>query len=255
VFKELEILVYSEMPFSDKVGIPESVREKLNEELHLNIQKSLPGLQLEDLLINSSRQDSEYLYTKLVQSCRKLCMMWYASEQALEAEREFYSSTIKDAPALFGEHAIKINYHLESFVLIARSAMDIGAGVFGPMLPSPFKCKRYDSFNSLIKDMQKDGNQVECLSGYFEKLRADPTSWVSIISGSTKGRSLRDKLAHQTEFPLDYAELNPLSEKESPIVILDKDNWLPLNTFVDRLREGVIEGYMELEAMCCENKP
>ncbi|WP_318475579.1 hypothetical protein [Photobacterium leiognathi] len=254
--KELEILVYSEQPFGDKIGIPEDTRVEINERLSLNIKRQLPGLDLEDLILNLDETEEEihYQYTKLTQSCRKLCVMWYASEQALEAEREFYSTTVQDAPALFGDDAVKIHYHLESFVLLARSAMDVATGVIHKRLPYELKKNRYDSFNSLIKDLSKVEPKPE-IAVYFEDLKKDPKSWVSIISDSTKGRSLRDKLAHQTDFPLDYAELNPPSEKESPIVWLDKENWLPLESFVNTLREGVIEGFMELEAECCSSKP
>ena len=61
-----------------------------------------------------------------------------------------------------------------------------------------------------------------------------------------------EMLSKDVLIPLINAELNPWSEKESPIVILDKENWLPLDKFVDTLREGIIEGYMELESMCCK---
>jgi hypothetical protein len=250
--KYLEVLVYPDVPFGDKLGITEDIRNKLKEEHGICINDDLPGVSLEKTLNEFTVDNREIIHAKLVQSCRKLCMMWFASEQALEAEREFYSTTIKDAPALFGEDAIKINYHLESFVLIARSALDVASGVFGRLLPPPFKNGRYDSFNKLIKELQNHRSRLS-RSDYFDELRANKKSWLSIISGHEKGRSLRDKIAHQTEFPLDYAELHPRSEKKSPIVILDKETWLVMDLFVDTLRRGVIECFIKLEKLCCDN--
>jgi hypothetical protein len=203
--KVLEDLVYPDMPFGDKIGIPEDLRKKLQNDLNLDIPKKIPGIKFENILFNDTSEESQYQYSKLIQSCRKLCMMWHAGEEARKAERKFYSSTIQDAPALFGEHAIKVNYHLEALVLIARSSMDVASGIFGQRLPDPFKIKRYDSFNRLLKDLLKTGEPHE-LCRYFEELRDDPKSWVSIISGAEKGRSLRDKVAHQTEFPLDITK-------------------------------------------------
>lgn len=121
----LETVVYPQFPFNDQVGIPTETRHQIEKELGIKIDFQLPGLQLERKLQSSNLENQEAIYSKLVQSCRKMCMMWYAGEQAILAEREFYSKTIQDAPALFGEDAIKINYHLESFVLIARSSLDL----------------------------------------------------------------------------------------------------------------------------------
>lgn len=71
-------------------------------------------------------QTFSLIRAKLEQSARKICMMWRAGKEAVKAEQEFYSATIKEAPALFGEDAIRIHYHLEAMVLFARSAMEIG---------------------------------------------------------------------------------------------------------------------------------
>ena len=177
--------------------------------------------------------------------------MWHASEQALVAEEQFYSVTIKDSPALFGEDAIKVHYHLEAMILFARSALDIASFLVGWSLPDPFPRKRYDSFNDLIKNVLKEECRLS-ISDYFEKVRCDDLSWLSALAGITRGRSLRDKIAHQTEFPIDYRELNPPSEKESAIVWLGKgsDSFLPLEDFIEKLRIGVIEGYLCIEELC-----
>lgn len=82
-------------------------------------------------------------------------MMWHAGKEFLKAENEFYGTTIKEAPALFGESAVDVHYHLEAMVLFARSAMDIASTIFGWNLPDPFPKGRYDSFNKIIKEIVK----------------------------------------------------------------------------------------------------
>jgi len=213
----------------------------------------LPAVELEDAIEDYFEVSDEVfliLKSKLEQSSRKLCMMWHAGRQALESESDFYSTTIKDAPALFGEDAINIHYHLEAMVLFARSAMDIGSTIFGWTLPDPFPKRRYDSFNKVIKEITK--NTSLDLSEYINKLRENNTSWLSIIAGMERGRSLRDKLAHQTEFPIDYTELNPHSEKRYAVVRIDQ-NVIPLEEFIDTFCCGVIKGYLEIEKCCLAN--
>jgi len=134
-------------------------------------------------------------------------------------------------------------------VLFARSALDIGATIFGELLPAPFLARHYDSFNNLLKQIVKSGPLA--LQAYFRPLRDSETSWVSVLCGSERGRSLRDKIAHQTEFPAAYAELNPRSEKEYAVVLLGGSR-IPLPTFVDQVRNGVITGFEELEGACVE---
>lgn len=174
--EQLKYLVYSTMPTSDMLYIPEENKERLVCYFNLNIHNDLPGTYIEKAIHTKSVDNHDLIYSKLLQSCRKLCMMWYASEQAIKAESEFYSVTCKESPALFGEDAIKINYHLESFVMIARSALDVVSGAFGYLLPSPFEGKRYDSFNKLIKDFEKLGDNN--ISNYFKELRKDECSWL-----------------------------------------------------------------------------
>jgi hypothetical protein len=58
----------------------------------------------------------------------------YAADRSWGAEREFYSSTLHESPALFGHEAVELCYHLEAFVFFARSSLDIAAAVFGPLL-------------------------------------------------------------------------------------------------------------------------
>jgi len=214
----------------------------------------LPGEKLESVIdwaCSIEGADAKYLETKLQQSCRKLCYMWHAGEQAVMAEREFYSTTIQDAPALFGDDAVKIQYHLEAMVLFSRSALDIASTVFGWTLPDPFKKKRYDSFNSLVKSILTEDQKLP-ISSDFARLRDDKLSWLSMVSDAGKGRSLRDKLAHQMEFPIDYMELRANSEKEYPVVRMH-DHYLPLDDFITLLRDGVISGFLAFENLCYQN--
>jgi hypothetical protein len=211
---------------------------------------SLPGAALSKQLgiCRESIEGVDGLYWKLEQACRKLCLMWQAADWALEAEQDFYSATFHESPALFGHEAVTVYYHLEAFVLFARSALDLSANVFGALLTAPFPCRRYDSFNKLVKAV-KNGQETP-LRSYFEQLREDSASWVSVVSGSERGRSLRDRISHQTEFPLDYVELRPPSEKEYAVVWVDRDTNVPLPDFISSVRDGVIDGFTRLENEC-----
>jgi len=215
-----------------------------------NRYEKLPGTDLWALLESQADNPSALLLkARLFDSCRKLSMMWYAGDQALEAEAEFYASTYHDSPALFGEDAINVHYHLEALVLFARSSLDIASRIFGELLPPPFHRKSYDSFNDLIKAIVKGPDRLG-VSTFFEKLRVDPFSWLSLVADIQKGRSLRDKLVHQIGFPIEYMELNPPSEKESAVVMISKDRFVALPEFIDALRIGVTEGFMLLEHAC-----
>lgn len=207
----------------------------------------LPGVELHDLLecnFEISHQEFFTLRGKVEQSTRKLCMMWHAAEEAIKTEQNFYQSTIQDAPALFGEDAVCLYYHLEAMVLFARSAMDVASTAFGLTLPDPFVRKRYDSFNGLIKAIEKLDSYP--LAEYFKPLRKDDVSWVSVIAGTERGRSLRDKIAHQTDFPIDYIDIGEYTEKRHAVVLLDSKK-IPLPDFTRNLCLGVLNGYLKLE--------
>jgi hypothetical protein len=209
----------------------------------------LPGVRIERAIYTLDRELRSRIAPKLWQSCRKLLLAWFGSEQALAAESDFYSSTFHDAPALFGEDAISVQYHLEAFILLARSAMDISAGIFGELLPAPFRAGRFDSLNDLVKRIRKDCPASD-LAKHFDDLADDPESWMSILTSLGESRSLRDKLAHQIEFPIHYVELDERSEKERPIVRLSKTVAIPLEEFIEEVRTGIIAGFTRLEDEC-----
>lgn len=230
----LEICIYPENIFDNKYN-------------------KLPAVELYDAIEDYFEVSDEVysiIKSKIEQSCRKLCMMWHAGIEALKAEGDFYCATLKDSPALFGTDAIKVHYHLESMILLARSAMDIASTIFGWTLPDPFPKRRYDSFNKIIKEIIK--NPSGQLTEYISSLREEDSSWLSIIAGKERGRSLRDKLAHQTEFPIEYEELYPPSEKEYAVVRIN-DKLIPLKEFVDNFCRGIIDGYLTIEGYCLEH--
>ena len=211
----------------------------------------LPGMRLMSALdgLGSDPDQAHRLKAKVEQSCRKLAFMWTAGDRARAAESDFYSGTIRESPALFGEEAVNVQYHLEALVLFARSALDISATCFGELLPSPFVRKRYDSFNDLLKAVLKSGTPSH-LASAVRSWRDDEHSWLSIVADIQRGRSLRDKLVHQMGFPIAYDELSPGSEKESAVVVLGGSYRLPLPHFIDRLRLGTVECYLAFELAC-----
>jgi hypothetical protein len=215
-----------------------------------NKYEPLPGTRLM-LLLETLGPDfaPRRLSAKVEQSCRKLAFMWAAGDWARAAESDFYASTVHESPALFGREAVSVQYHLEALVLFARSALDIGSACFGELLPPPFVRKRYDSFNDLLKAIVKTGNPSH-LASTAKSWRDDEQSWLSIVADIQRGRSLRDKLAHQIEFPIAYEEIDSSSEKESAVVLLGDRYRIPLQQFIDKLRVGTVECYLAFESAC-----
>lgn len=214
----------------------------------------LPGIRLAEALELSQLEVEDWKRTnaKIEQSVRKLLMMWTAGEKALEAERDFYSTTIQEAPALYGEHSVEIQYHCEALVFFARSAMDIAAYAFGKLLPPPLSVKRVDSFNDLLKAIVKQGPSHP-LAILIENWRAAESGWLPLIANLEKGRSLRDQLAHQKGFPIDYQDISLTSEKRSAFVILSGSNAVPLKALVEMIRVGVVEAFRTFEDVCFDH--
>lgn len=149
--KILECSIYHDFEFDENIVFPKNVIDSLKE-LNQEVKNIYPGMWLEEVFVDKdiildipSNIDKEYLLYKLAQSCRKLCMMYYASEKALKTERDFYSTTLKESPCLFGREAIELGFYLEAYVLLARASLEIASNVFGYLLPEPFNKKRYDS--------------------------------------------------------------------------------------------------------------
>lgn len=220
--------------------------------------EQLPGLVIERILreMPPDSDDTSRLNQKLQHSCRKLCMMCLAAERAIRAEREFYSTTIQDSPVLFGKDAVEIAYHLEGFIFFARSSLDIASSVFGYFL---FNKRRFDSFNDLCKTIIKNAGGEEkilkelvaeassrngfSLASHILLRQNEEYSWLSTLCGSERGRALRDKIAHQTGFPIDYEELRVDSEKENAVVTLSASMQVPLVRFIETVRDGIVENF------------
>jgi len=221
----------------------------------------MPGLAIEQLLLDHEEEieQNRLLTAKLEHSCRKICMMCYAGERAFDAEREFYSATYHDSPALFGEHAIELSYHLEAFVYFARSSLDLAATIFGQL----FFNKKMDSFNDLTKKIASDMKKglttrlSEDFVSWVASERSDLKGWLPVLCGDERGRALRDKIAHQTGFPIDYEGLFLESEKEYAVVRVSKDTKLRLKDFLDIVRNGVVDNFIrfEKEAVRLYDKP
>lgn len=211
----------------------------------------IPGLAVEQLLVDrlDGTGSDRLLTAKLEHSCRKICMMCFAGERALEAERDFYSRTYHENPGLFGQDAIDLSYHLEAFVYFARSSLDLAATIFGLL----FFNRKMESFNDLTKKIASDKRKGlaarlrEDFVSWVASERGDANGWLPVLCGNERGRALRDKIAHQTGFPIDYEELFVESEKEYAVVRVSKDTTLPLKDFLDTVRNGVIDNFIRFE--------
>lgn len=211
----------------------------------------LPGRLIERLLYErgESMGAHGFITAKLEHCCRKICNMCYAGTRAFEAERDFYSTTYHDSPALWGEDAIALSYHLEAFVYFARSSLDLAAAIFGLLLLD----KKMDSFNDLTKNMaklQKSGGPTKLDDKFLSWVaseRDNQQGWLRVLCGEERGRSLRDKIAHQTGFPIDYQEFSINSEREHAVVRLSRNNTLPLKDFLNAVRDGVIDNFIQFE--------
>jgi hypothetical protein len=207
----------------------------------------LPGIRIEQLL--TTRLDNlpnrDLYLTKLEGGCRKLCLSWEGAKRALDAEADFYETTIPYSPALFGKEAVALIYHLEATVLFARSALDLLSSVLAGLWPDNLKSKRYDSFNDFSKDLIKM-HPRSAAGVTLAAARDEDCGWLGVLCAE-RGRALRDKIAHQMEFPINYAELHPPSEKESAIVILGADKYLPLPEFLRRGTRGPLNMFCQFE--------
>jgi len=148
----------------------------------------------------------------------------------------------QEFPALIWEEEIELLYHLEAMILFARSALDLGAYVFSSFLPSSISQPSVDSFNEFSKRILKTvDDSISELRDALRELEDDDESWYRLLCGTSKGRSLRDKIAHQTIVHIDYRPIRPNSDKEVCHVIMGS-YWhaVSLPDFVDRLCSGVV---------------
>lgn len=208
------------------------------------LEVSPPGYGLE--IEADFEEDEAYILQKLYDACRKLCCAWEGARNAIRVEAEFYSTTVPEAPALFGNHAVQVNYHLEAATTLARSALDVGSSVFGRLWPDPLPSKRYDSFNEFSKHLIREYPESESAQALIRSSNND-FSWFRMLCGQERGRALRDQVAHQKCFPIEYSELRPNSEKESAVVRVSKDVIVPLPRFLNEITHGPVEIFLTLE--------
>jgi hypothetical protein len=211
----------------------------------------LPGLNLTTALEMSELEAEDWQRTgrKIEQSIRKMLMMWVAGDKALEAEREFYATTIQEAPALLGRHAVEVQYHCEAMIFFARSALDLSAYAFAKLLPPPLALKRTDSFNDLLKAIVASEDHPT-LAELVEGWRMEEPGWLTLVANFEKGRSLRDQLAHQMGFPLDYQDISLETEKRSAVVAIGGNPPVALGELIETLRAGVVGAFITLEKVC-----
>jgi hypothetical protein len=233
---ELKILVYSDTVFSAA-------------------HSQLPGVELEHALQQGrlpSNAPPRKIQIALSLSCRKLCLMWEAGNRAQKAVEDWWPTTLHEAPTLWGGDAVTVLYHFEACILFARAALDIGAYVFGSLLPKPFPRNEYHSFAKLFNKIMHYG--PDDLKSYLSLQRESPTNWVSLLVGDERGHSLRDRLAHLEEFPLSFAEIYPGSEREHPVLQI-AGNTIPLQALLRSLLDGVVSGFLTLERSCIAGLP
>jgi hypothetical protein len=211
----------------------------------------LPGIGLAIALDLSELEPEDWKRTgrKIEQSIRKMLMMWVAGDKALEAEREFYATTIHDAPALRGRHAVEVQYHCEAMIFFARSALDLAAYAFAKLLPPSLTVKRTDSFNDLLKAIVSN-EELRALGELVEGWRTAEPGWLPLVADVEKGRSLRDQLAHQMGFPLGYQDISLETEKRSAVVVIGGNAPIPLGDLIETLRVGVVGALVSLENVC-----
>lgn len=191
----------------------------------------------------------ERLYDKALVCHQKMNMMYYGREKAKEVRVDLESGQNMDIPALFGEDKTKLLFYTENMMLTARSALDVAAYTFSHILLN----KRNDSFNDFAKTILKsEDKKFSELRDYFENEGNNNTSAYRLLCGITKGRSLRDIVAHQSNVKLEYYEYKEDSEKEKLFIIIDKDpydyDWF-IDSFCDDV-DNIISNVSETMEKC-----
>lgn len=161
----------------------------------------------------------ERLMGKALICHQKMRMMYYGREQAEEVLHDFEITQNMDVPALFGEERTRLLFYTESMILLARTALDVASYVFSHFILNT----RKDSFNDFAKTIIKsDRDDISELKDFFEKEGEDNTSAYRLLCGITRGRALRDIVAHQSNVKLEYHEYRENSDKEKLFIVIDK---------------------------------
>jgi len=182
------------------------------------------------------------LYLKVENASRRLLMMLIAKKNTLDSEFSARVEVGQYFDPLIGLYEIDVLYHIEAMILFARSILDIFAYVSAYFLIN----LKVDSFTKFCKKVM-DSHDINLgpLKAKIELKIYDKNNWIHILS-SISGRSLRDKIAHQTIIKLEYQEISETSDKEYCHVNFN-DNLIPLEQFVDKLCNGVIDYCLFIE--------
>lgn len=188
------------------------------------------GLPLDELHRN-------ILISRIENTCRKILMMSKAGIKTIDCEEEIMLGQDREFPALMWDDEIELLYHIEAMILFARSALDIAAYVFSAFLLK----RRTDSLHEFCKLLMKtsDANLVD-LQKAITSEGSVKTSWLNILRGREKGRSVRDKIAHQTAVRIEYERVKQDWEDLFCHVVVE-DQTIALKKFVDEVNNGVID--------------
>lgn len=195
-----------------------------DEEMHVsNVARNI-GDYIESLLLDDEQNNERYniLMNKVYVCHQKINMMWYGKAQALEALNDFEVTQNMTFPALFGRDEMRLLYNTESMILFARTALDAAAYVFSDIIFN----SRKDSFNDFYKSIDRsEDERFYKLKEYFIKEAEDNISAFRLLCGVTRGRALRDIVAHQSNIKLFYSEYEKGNEHEKLFMIIDKQSW------------------------------
>lgn len=193
----------------------------------------------EDIIKKFQLTDNQIciISAKIENTCKKILMMYYGSQLALECEKDFMSTQNRYMPALIWDYEVKILYHLEAMILFGRSALDISSYVFARLLLD----YRTDSFNGFRKRINRNlESKLLPLKEIISSNQSDVTSWLNIVCSNEQSRSIRDKIAHQTIAQIDYLPTGPESEKEYCHVEIN-GKAIPLENFINEVCEGIFQ--------------
>ncbi len=159
-----------------------------------------------------------------------------AKKNTLESELNARLEVTPYLDPLWGIYEIEVLYHIETMVLFARSILDFFTYVLAYFLID----LRLDSFTKFCKIiLNSNNNQIVLLKKKINSYLNKNSNWINILS-SLNGRSLRDKIAHQTIIKLEYHYISETSDKVYCHINFN-NNLIPLNQFVKGICDGVIE--------------
>ncbi len=212
-----------------------------------------PFRKIEELLNNKEiallidEDEITHLKKKIENSCSKLIMAMCAGEKALDKEHNFIMTQNRECPALYGEDEIELVFYTESLILFSRASLDILSAFLGKILLEPFMKVRVDSFNKLLKNIYKIENEsLTKFKELFDTENEGNFSWLKVLCGAEKGRSVRDQIVHQKNLTVYYSEYVDSSEKEKCFVEC-LDYKLPFDFFINNMKNSLLETIYQME--------